>query len=125
MPMPNRNQPHIETLFDLFEAFLTSEPVPEESLRAPCSPDERTVGHGSHKHRCDCGATWKHDDDLPAFCTASEFAKAHTCPECGADVRWKHYTAEDLMDTGMPEHVALRTLRSLRLERDADRKGGR
>jgi hypothetical protein len=29
-----------------------------------CSPRENVVGSGMHKHRCDCGATWKHSNNI-------------------------------------------------------------
>lgn len=60
-------------------------------LRVPCDPDAK-VQLGEHKHRCDCGCCWKHDGE--DFNSRAEFKVAHTCPDCGADVRRKHFANE-------------------------------
>jgi hypothetical protein len=63
--------------------------TPELKLRQVCSPDEKVVN--AHKHLCDgCGTCWKHSNDLPGSVTRAEFTKAHECPKCGTEQRFKH-----------------------------------
>jgi DNA-directed RNA polymerase subunit RPC12/RpoP len=53
-----------------------------------CSPRENVVGSGMHKHRCDCGATWKHSNNIEQG-TQEQFDHAHACPDCGKRQLWK------------------------------------
>lgn len=62
---------------------------PKPDLRTPCSPEGRSP-IGKHKHLCDCGTIWEHDDALPLLCSESENREAHTCPDCGREQWFKH-----------------------------------
>lgn len=60
-------------------------------LQTLCDPNE-FVNKGEHKHLCSCGTAWKHNgNELKANCNKKSFAKAHECPNCGNDVRAKHW----------------------------------
>ncbi len=98
----NRQYPR-DIILDAFIAALFG-PGPEDlarinsgqvdpTLRKPCGYSEPVHGTGYHKHTCQCGTSWKHDDLLPAICpTEAMFQEAHTCPSCGLDVREKDWT---------------------------------
>lgn len=67
--------------------------------RTPCSPDERTSGN-IHKHLCpECKTCWKHDGAELEECTTQVYRLAHCCPDCGTEVRQKHYTPEEETQT--------------------------
>jgi DNA-directed RNA polymerase subunit RPC12/RpoP len=75
-----------------------SEPCPERDpnagpiqTRIACHPRENVRGTGMHKHRCSCGATWKHADADMEDCSPAERAEGHTCPECGNKVFMKYF----------------------------------
>lgn len=68
----------------------------KEELRTVCAPTDKTIG-GDHKHLCDsCGTCWKHHGPhLHENATPREFDLAHSCPNCGAEQREKHYVKGD------------------------------
>lgn len=57
--------------------------------REPCKPHDNVKGTGQHKHRCRCGETWKHGDELQEA-SYEQFEEGHTCPSCGKFVTMKY-----------------------------------
>jgi hypothetical protein len=84
----------LKALFSNDEARPSPDPVTLANLplRTSCRPDE-IVGRDDHKHLCSCGTAWKHSDWLSGnpHITHHQFTVAHTCPNCGNEVRTKHY----------------------------------
>jgi DNA-directed RNA polymerase subunit RPC12/RpoP len=72
----------------LLESFGLSAPREPMVPHIKCSPRENVVGSGMHKHRCDCGATWKHSNNIEQG-TQEQFDHAHACPDCGKRQLWK------------------------------------
>lgn len=74
----------------------------DAELRVRCSPDD-VPEPGWHSHTCpdrDCGTTWMHRTELQwSFeITKDEFRKAHCCPTCGREQRFKHRDHRGLFD---------------------------
>jgi hypothetical protein len=73
--------------------------VDPAELRVTCKPRD-DVGEGFHKHRCECGTTWKHTDDVAySDCVShDQFIEAHSCPSCGEKVFDKYGSRFSLLD---------------------------
>jgi hypothetical protein len=63
--------------------------------RIPCDPNDKTA-KGEHKHLCpSCGTCWKHDGTAMQLLPKPQFKEAHTCGNCGEEVRAKYRTDSD------------------------------
>lgn len=63
--------------------------------RIVCDPSDQ-VDRGEHKHLCKCGTCWKHSQaSIDCIDDKDQHKLAHTCPNCGEDVRKRHYGPED------------------------------
>jgi hypothetical protein len=62
-----------------------------------CNDDTR-IPLGQHKHKCDCGTTFFHNQSeefMQTHLNHEEYHEAHACPSCGNDVRKRYFHTKE------------------------------
>lgn len=80
--------------------------MPNVCLRTVCNAND-PIDFVEHKHLCkNCNTCWKHSNAVQHE-SKEDNRTAHTCPNCGEEEYWKHFTNEDKrrLDDLTPEDV--------------------